>query len=269
MTETDGLEQLRKELHEQVDRVIDGVEEGFPVEWAALGMIGRLLKASEGWIDEQVGRNLSAEAIKDPNEARRQGSEVRALAKAARYSVDGQAPATTAASGMIGAAVLVRNLAVYCDEDHYLHHLAEALDQHRYGQLHPWLKPRKAVARPASSVKSLLALRSIPFGVIEYLTASGSFEQITEAQAAVIERLGKSEETLNDWRKQLNRECRNEFKTSLAASGLYGKNVRGFRERLARIPDAQMKAFVDWNDHQFGLAAVDRCAEALKALKSK
>jgi hypothetical protein len=269
MAETDGLEQLRKELHEQVDRVIDGVEEGLPVEWAALGMIGRLLKASEGWIDEQVGRNLSAEAIKDPNDARRRGREVRELAKAARYSVDEQTPETTATHGMIGATVLVEQLAVYCNEDPYLHHLAEALAQHRYGQQHPWLKPRKAVTRPASSPQSVLELRAIPFGVIEYLTASGTFDRKTDAKAAVIERLEIEEDTFNDWRKQQNKERRSDFNSMLWAGQSAGDNVRGFRERLARIPDAQMQAFVNWNDHQFGLAAVERCAGALKALASK
>ena len=266
MAETDGLEQLRKELHEQVNRLIDGVEEGLPVEWAALGMTGRLLKASEGWVDQQVGRALSAEAVKDPLDARRRGREVRERAKAARHSVDGQTPETTAPHGMIGATVLIRQLAVYCNEDPYLHHLAEALAQHRYGQEHPWLKPRKAVARPSLSAKSVLELREIPFGVIEYLTASGCFEKKIDAQAAVIERLEIQEDAFRDWRKQQNRQRRNEFDTTLWASKSTGNHVRWFRERLAKIPDAQMQAFVDYNDHQFGLAAVERCARALKAL---
>ena len=269
MPETDGLEQLRQELHEQVDRLIDGVKEGLPVEWAALGMIGRLLKASEGWIDEQVGRNLSAEAIKDLNDARRRGREVRELAKAARYSVDGQTPETTAAHGMIGATVLVQQLATYCNEEPYLHHLAEALAQHRYGQQHPWLKPRKAVARPGSSPKSVLELRAIPFGVIEYLTASGTFDRKTDAKAAVIERLEIEEDTFNDWRKQQNKERRSDFNSMLWAGKSAGENVRGFRKRLAQIPDPQMQAMVDLNDNSFGLPAVDWCARELKALASK
>ena len=112
----------------------------------------------------------------------------------------------------------------------------------------------------------MLDLRAIPFGVIEYLTASGTIDRKTDAKAAVIERLEIVEATFNDWRKQQNKERRSDFNSMLWAGKSAGDNVRGFRERLARIPDTQMQAFVDYNDHQFGLAAVERCAGALKAL---
>ena len=265
MAETSDVEQLRKALHEQVDQLFADMQTGLKVEWAALQLAGKLLKAAEGWIDLNVGRELSVAATKDPEEALRLGREIRAHAKAARYRVDGQTPETVSGDGLIGASTLIGNLAAYCD-DPYLFHLSDALAQHRCGQQHPWLKRRKAVAHPASSAQSALALRAIPFGVIEYLTASGSFENKTAARAAVIERLGIEEDTLRDWRKKQNRERRNDFDSMLWACKSTGKNVRGFRKRLSKIPDAQMQKIVELYDKQFGLLAVEQCAQNLKAL---
>jgi hypothetical protein len=265
MTEDDDLEQLRSALHREVDELFSVIEDGIKLEWAALRLAGKLIKVSENWIDLNVGRELSAAAVKHPEEALRLGREVRQQAKAARYGVDGQTPETTAQQGLIGTLALIRNLAAYCDDDPFLHHLAIALEHLRHGQHHPWLELPTAKVRPAAHAKSILGLRAIPFGVIEYLTASGSYPTKTKARGAVVERLGILEDALMDWRKQQNRERRGDFDAELWASRRIGEDVKRYRRNVS--DRKELEKFLKFYEERFGLPAVDRCAIALCKLK--
>ena len=166
------IEQLRRELHVQVDALCNGHPTGIEIELASLQLAGRLFVAAQDWIDLQIGREFSDAALRDPKEALRLGNEKRNLVKAASYQVDGQTPETTAEIGRIGALVGIRWLATFAD-DPYLKQLTKALERVRHGQPHPWLTPPRPKIHPPKLAHSVLQLRGISFAVIEYLVASG------------------------------------------------------------------------------------------------
>lgn len=211
------LDDLHQLMHERVDAVFDQVDGPLGIEGAAIQLCAQLLKAAESFIDLNVGRELSARAIKNPAEALTIGRAQRQRMKAARYLVDGETPASTAREGLIGASIIIGQLGAAGD-DPYLYQLSQALQLHRHGQPHPWLAAQPAAARPAQHAHGVLMCRAVPFKAIEYLVASDAYPTKTVAQQAVLPILGIEEEALADWRKQQNRERRGDFHIGLDLS---------------------------------------------------
>ena len=101
----------------------------------------------------------------------------------------------------------------------------------------------------------MLGLRAIPFGVIEYLFGSGLYTTKTDANAAVVTRLGISENTLNDWGKQQRRYRRAQFDLNFRTIALVAAEVKKARERVKTMPE--FKHFIEVHDARHGLRALD------------
>ena len=102
----------------------------------------------------------------------------------------------------------------------------------------------------------------IPFGVIEYLFASGLYRRKFEATRDVLGRLDISEDTLNDWRKKQRLHNATAFDLQLSCARKLGEWVGGYRRKVKEVP--AFRPWIEYQDQQFGLAAVDHCARALK-----
>jgi Arc/MetJ-type ribon-helix-helix transcriptional regulator len=258
--------QVRTALHERIDALFDSVNGPIGIEGAALDLCAQLLKLAQDYIDLQIGRQFSAQAVKEPSEALFLARALRQRVKAARHEVDGETSATTAKEGLIGASIMVAQLAAFGD-DPYLYHLQAALEQYRHGQIHPWLQPRRAVAHPPAASYAVLMLRSVAFTTIEYLVASGAYRTKSEAQRDVLSLLGIAEETLSDWRKQQNRQRRGDFGIQLAAARLVGKDVGDRRRKWRGQP--WVERYAAYHDGLNGRPAVQRAAAALASLTAR
>jgi hypothetical protein len=257
-------EQLRQRLHELVDRMID--EDPNPIgpdlEWATLQLAGRLLKSANPFIDREVGQYL-ADSKHPPTEWQRLGEQAREAVTAAISGDDAPALGVTPRVGVLAAEVTIGCIGVV-SRNPYLQVLSEALRLLRFRQIHPWLVPPKAPVHPPQHAYSVLRLKAIPFCVVEYLVASGAYPTKRTAQQAVLERLGKAEETLKDWRKIQNRTRRIDFKRELVGAASAGKAKKLYRS--SGTMDPLIDGLIEEYDEIYGLAAVDRCAAALRAL---
>jgi hypothetical protein len=257
------LDDLRQLMHERVDAVFDQVKGPLGIEGAALQLCAQLLKAAGPFIDRHVGRELSALALRSPDEVLKIGQEHRKRMKAARYLVDGETPTSTAREGLIGTSIIIGQLGAAGD-DPYLYQLSQALQLHRHGQHHPWLAPQPAVARPAQHAHGILMLRAVPFTAIEYLAASGAYPTKTDARDAVIPILGIEENTLADWRKQQNRKRRGDFDIALYLSRRMGTDIRDRRKQWPG--QSWVEDYARYQDSLNGLPAVERAAAILRAI---
>lgn len=253
-------EELRAVLHAQVDRMFENAKTGFDIHSELLSLAGRLITQTTPHIDLIIARELAGPKAKN---AITVGERAREDAKAVHYGVDGKTIESTAAVGLIGAHKTVEQLAAVTN-DPYLTGLANALGQLRFGQVHPWLAPVKTPVHPRQHASDVLGLKAIPFAVIEYLVTSGLYGNKTEAAADVVERLGISEDTLKDWRKQQLKFRAPQFDLELRMIGLIGPEIRSARGRMAKMPE--FRDYVEAHDQQFGLAAIDKVAGALENL---
>lgn len=253
-------EELRRELHAQVDRMFENAKTGLDIYCQLLGLAGRLVAQASPYIDLNIARELAGPKTKD---AVTVSERARDDVRAAHYDVDGKTFESTAKAGLIGAHTIVGQLAAVTN-DPYLTGLAHALGQVRFGQVHPWLSPVKTPVHPKQYASDVLGLKGIPFGVIEYLVASGLSLTKTEATAAVVERLGISEDTLRDWRKQQLKYCAAQFDLELRTMRLVGPEINRARENLPKKP--VFRDYVAAYDRQFGLPAIDWVAKALENL---
>lgn len=251
-------EEIRAELHAQVDSMFERAKTGLDIYSECLSLAGRLVTQASPYTDLIVARELAGPKATD---AIAVGKRARDDAKAVHYGVDGKTAESTATLGLVGAHKTVEQLAVYTD-DPYLRVLAIAMGQLRFGQVHPWLVPVKTPVHPKQHASDVLGLKTIPFAVIAYLVASGLYNTKTEATADVVERLGISEDTLRDWRKQQLKYRAAQFDLELRMIGLIGPEIRRARRNIDKMPEFQ--SYVEAHDRQFGLTAIDWVAEALK-----
>ncbi len=259
----EDLNRLRLELHARVDQLFTNTASGLQLEIGALQFAGQLINAAQDWIDLQVGRDISNAANKDGVEALRLGAEERRRVKAAIFKVDGETPETTARTGLKGASVLAGQLAAFSN-DPYLYHIAIALKDHQFGQVHPWLVVPSPAVHPPEKAHSVLVLRGVAFTAIEYLVASGAYAKKTEAEAAVLACLSIEKNGLDRWRKQQNKDRRSDFQLCLRTASLTGRGVKPFRIDASR--DSASKSYVDYNDQWHGLGAVKQCAAYLELI---
>jgi hypothetical protein len=244
--------------------LLRGIEDqclGPQLKGEELRLLRPLLMRVTPIVDARVGRYLAA-----PKHTRAEwpqlGEQARKDVTAAIHSADEKALRATAQVAVLGALVTFKLLADLSG-DSYLMGWWEALQQHRFGP-HPWFRPPKARVRPPQYADAVLHLRAIPFWVIEYLVASDAYPTKTRAQEKVIERLGRPEDTLREWRKAQNKLRRADFAIELQVAASFGKAASMFR-MLAK-EDPTSKEVIDRKDQILGLPAVDRCAAALRAL---
>ena len=246
-------EKLRAELHEHIDGMFERVEHEPDVWWRCIAMAGRLLKESTDWTDGMIGDELRMRKLTDQPDVLSAGRHAR------------EAPLTPEI-GLLGAQITVGQIAAHTG-DPYLRELSTALLQLQHGQVHPWLVPPKASARPPERASDILALRSRPFCVIEYLVASGLYPSKAAARPAVLDRLSIADETLHSWEKQQRKENPASFEMQRRFSKLNGGRAAHFRRQADGC--AHSRECIAWFDEQYGLPEVSRCAQALKAARSK
>ena len=253
-------EELRTQLHAEVDRMFENAKTGLDIHCELLRLAGRLMTQITPYIDLIVARELAGPKASD---AVTVGERAREDVKAAHFGVDGKTAESTATVGLIGAHTIVEQLAAVTN-DPYLTGLANALAQLRFGQVHPWLAPAKLPVHPRQHASNVLGLRAIPFAVIDYLVASGLYPTKRKATDDVLERLGIAEDTLRDWRKQQLKYRAAQFDLELRIIGLVGPEARRARGNMAKMPE--FRNYVEAYDQQFGLPAIDWVAKALENL---
>jgi hypothetical protein len=244
---------------EQLDRLGDPIIDVIQAQpkSAESRLATMLLKRVASVIDARVGRYVAAPKHTEA-EWLQLGKKAREDVKAA---VDEKTLRATARVGRLGASITVRVLA-NLSGDRYLQVLSDALEQRRFGQDHAWLMLPKAHVHPPKHAHFVLLYRAFPFYTVEYLVASGAYLTKARTQEKVIERLGITEDTYRDWRKAQNKMRRADFARELKNAALLGKYVRPFR----LMGDPVIKAYVDDQDQNLGLPAVDACATALRAM---
>ena len=253
-------EELRLELHRQVDGMFEGAKNSSDIYCDCLRLAGRLVAQASPYIDLIVARELAAPKA-STSEVLAAGERGRDDVKAFVYGVDGRTAESTAALGLIGAHTTINLLAIYT-ADPYLRILATALGELRYGQVHPWLVPVKTPVHPKERASDVLTLKAKPFCVIDYLVRSGLHTTKTAASAEVVARLGISEDTLKVWRQQQRKLRPVQFEHELQLIAHIATEVRERRRHMKTMPES--RAWVEAQDNHFGLSAMDWVARALQ-----
>ena len=253
-------EELRSELHRRVDGMFEHAKTSADIYCECLRLAGTLVTQASPYIDLIVTCEL-ANPKAPRSETVTAGALARDDAKALVQGVGGKTEESTAALGLIGAHKTVQQLAVY-SADPYLHTLATALGELRYGQVHPWLVPVKLPIHPSNRASDVLALKAKLFSVIDYLATSGRCRTKTAATAKVLERVGISEDTLKVWRQQQRRHRSAQFEQELKIIADIATGVKRGREKMKAI--REFRVWVEAHDHHFGLPAIDWIARALQ-----
>jgi hypothetical protein len=254
---------LKRDLQHEVDKLIADAPARATADQLKLMLLGRLVgQVVARSVDELMGQAFSPKNLAS-DDAAALGQKLRRVVQGAMSGDGPRLLGEVTAEGIAGARLTVGLLAT-ASHDHYLLVLARALDELRYGQLHPWLRTPDLSVHPPGRAKTTLLAREVPSAVIEYLHASGAYETKTAAKHAVLERLGIAEDTLSDWLKQQRRLRRFDFEVTRRTYRFVGEDVRERRTRAIR--DAEAAKFVSERDHLFGLPAVDRMAKALEQI---
>ena len=267
------LEQ-RKRLHEAVDRILDGPDDGDPDLWVrqVLVDIGFVIGAAAPALDYEVGRIISGVDRRRgdfPFNLSWQSAEIGAgpqqySAWVAAGAVARGDPPSLETQQRALAALLRPIASISCHT--WLHELADSLEALSFGEVRPPLKPSGRGLWAVGKAMTAWELRLRALRWAEFQFAAGRVNSKREALRSVAREFGRSLDAILEWRSVAAKELGEEVVREALELG------RGIGEYV-RLPSSKAnerdRRYCLQLERAYSHAALNKLAKRLKGLPRK